>query len=75
MPALSGTNKAADMYGVPRSMLKDWLSGRVVPGVNPGPRQYLRESEDIELAEHLKELAKIGMGKTRGVHSCFMKSA
>ena len=47
--ASSGTvsaNKAADMYGVPRSTLKDRLSGRIVHGVKPGPRPYLRESEE-----------------------------
>ena len=59
-------NKAADMYGVPRSTLKDRLSGRVVHGVKPGPRPYLRESEERELVDHLKELAEIGLGKTRG---------
>ena len=59
-------NKAADMYGVPRFMLKDWLSDRVVHGVKPGPRPYLRESEERELVDHLKELAEIGLGKTRG---------
>ena len=30
-------NKAADLHGVPRSTLKDRLSGRVVHGTNPGP--------------------------------------
>ena len=37
--ALSGTlstNQVADTYGVPRSMLKDLLSGSVVHGVKPG---------------------------------------
>ena len=34
-------NKAADVYGVPRSTLKDRLKGRVVHGVKPGPRTYL----------------------------------
>ena len=67
--ASSGTasvNKAADMYGVPRSTLKDRLSGHVVHGVKPGPRSYLRESEERELAEHLKDVAEIGLGITRG---------
>ena len=59
-------NKAADMYGVPRFTLKDWLSDRVVHGVKPGPRPYLRESEERELVDHLKELAEIGLGKTSG---------
>lgn len=37
---LSG-NKAADLHGVPRSTLKDRLSGRVIHGVKPGPKPYL----------------------------------
>ena len=36
MPA----NRAATMYGVPRSTLKDRLSGRVVHGHKSGPRPY-----------------------------------
>ena len=59
-------NKAAIMYAVPRSTLKDQLNGRVVYGVNPGPRPYLRKSEERELTEHLRELADMGLGKTRG---------
>ena len=34
-------NKAANLFGVPRSMLKDRLSGRVVHGTKPGPKPYL----------------------------------
>ena len=37
---LSG-NKAADLHGVPRSTLKDRLSGRVKHGTKPGPKLYL----------------------------------
>lgn len=29
-------NQAADRHGIPRSTLKDRLSGRVIHGVNPG---------------------------------------
>ena len=66
---MSGTvsvNRATDTYGVSRSTLNDRLSGRVIHGVKPGPRPYLRESEERELVEHLKDFAKIGQGKTRG---------
>ena len=31
-------NKAADLHGVPRLMLKDRLSGRVTHGPNSGPK-------------------------------------
>ena len=60
------TNQAADTYGVPRSTLKDRLSGHVVHGVKPGPRPYLTEPEERELAQHLKDLAEIGLGKKKG---------
>ena len=59
-------NGAADMYGVPRSTLKDRLNGRVLHGTKPGPRPYLEESEERELVKHLKDCAEIGLGKTRG---------
>ena len=36
-----GVNRVAVLYGVPRTTLKDHLSGRVTPGVNSGPRPYL----------------------------------
>ena len=34
-------NKAARLYGVLPSTLKDRISGRVVHGVKPGPTPYL----------------------------------
>ena len=34
---LFGVNKAADEFGVPRSTLKDRLSGKVVHGARSGP--------------------------------------
>ena len=59
-------NKAAKLYGVPPSTLKDRLSGRVVhSGVNPGPKQYLTKQEVKELTDHLVLSAKVGYGKTR----------
>ena len=58
-------NKAARLYGVPPSTLKDRLSGRVVHGVKPGPTPYLTTQEEKELAEHLVLSAKVGYGKTR----------
>ena len=47
--AQSGTtnyNKAAELHGVPKSTLKDRLSGRVEVGCVPGPRPYLHRSEE-----------------------------
>ena len=61
----TSANKAAEMYGVPKSTLKDRLSGRVVHGCRPGPRPYLIPSEEAELASHLVAAASMGVGKTR----------
>lgn len=61
----SGINKAAHEHGVPRTTLKDRLSGKVVHGRKPGPQQYLNSTEERELGLFLKECAGIGYGKTR----------
>ena len=37
-----GVDRAADQYGVPRTTLKDRLSGRVIQGTNPGPMHQKR---------------------------------
>ncbi len=39
-------NRAAVEYGVPKTTLKDRLSGRVVHGSNPGPKPYLSAVEE-----------------------------
>ena len=58
-------NRIATMYGVPRSTLKDRVTGRVTHGTKPGPRPYLTRNEEEMLAQHLVQVAKIGYGKTR----------
>ena len=66
--AKSGTasyNKAAELYGVPNSILKDRLSGCVEVGCRPGPKPYLHRSEEEELTSHLLSASTIGLGKTR----------
>ena len=67
-------NQAADTHGVPRSTLKDRLSGRVVHGVNPGPRPYLTADEERELAAHLIQASDIGFGKTRRDVCCLVET-
>ena len=57
-------NKAADLHGVPRSTLKDHLSGRVEHGKNPGPQPYLTCDEEQKLSAHLLRASSIGLGKT-----------
>ena len=62
--SLSG-NVVADLHGVPRSTLKDRLSGRVKHGTKSGPKPYLSTEEESELASHLLQATHIGYGKTR----------
>ena len=69
---LSG-NMAADLHGVPRSTLKDRLSGRVRHGTKPGPKPYLSIQEESELATHLLQAADIGFGKTRRDVKCIVE--
>ena len=73
MNGLSG-NRSADTHGVPRSTLKDRLSGRVVHGVKPGPIPYLSANEERELAYHLLQASAIGYGKTRMDVRCLVES-
>lgn len=65
----SGTvsiNKAALLHLVPRTTLKNHLSGRVVHGTKPGPKPYLAQEEETVLCDHLTEAAtKAGYGKIR----------
>ena len=70
---LSG-NRAADLHGVPRSTLKDRLSGRVKHGTNPGPKPYLTVEEEAELTSHLLQAADIGFGKTRRDVKCIVET-
>ena len=58
-----GVNRAADQYAVPRSTLKDRLSGR--HGNKSGPEPYLSFEEERELASHLIKCAEIGYPKTK----------
>ena len=48
-------NKAALMYNVSCTSLKDRFSGKVVHGTRPGPKRYFNEIEEKVLADHLIE--------------------
>ncbi len=67
-------NKAADANGVPRSTLKDRLSGRVSHGIMPGPVKYLTADEEGMLVDYLLKCAEIGYGKTRRDVCCLVES-
>ena len=58
-----GINRAADQYGVPRSTLKDRVSGR--HGTRSGPQPYLSYEEEEELVTYLIKCVEIGYPKTK----------
>ncbi len=60
-----GINMAAIAHGVPRTTLKDRLSGRVIRGTKMGPKSYLTREEEKELVDFLVNCSKMGYGKTR----------
>ena len=68
-----GPNQAAKEHGVPKSTLKDRISGRVVHGTNPGPRPYLNKQEEADLADYLVQSAQVGYGKTRRQVKCLVE--
>ncbi len=53
-------------FSVPRTTLKDRISGRVVHGTSVGPKTYLTHEEEQELVDFLLKCSKMGYGKTRG---------
>ena len=57
--------RVATVYGVPRSTLRDRVSGNVEHGTKPGPSPYLSNAEETELANVLVDVAKAGYGKSR----------
>ena len=58
-------NRAASVFEVPPTTLKDRLSGRVRHGTNPGPKPYLTKQEEDELAEFLIKASTMGYGKSK----------
>jgi len=58
-------HQSSEKYDIPRTTLQDCLVGRVQHGVKPGPKSYLNEVEEKDLAEFLKVTSSIGYGKTR----------
>lgn len=54
---------AAEQYAVPKSILQDHLSGRVLHGATSGPRRNLSD-EECEVVSFLKGCSEIGYGRT-----------
>ena len=47
-------------FVVPKTTLKDRFRDRVTHGTKSGPKQYLNNEEEKELAEFLKDSAAVG---------------
>ena len=52
-------------FGVPKSTIRDRISGKTLPGATSGPERYLTDSEEQELAHFVRACAKVGYAKTR----------
>ena len=57
--------RAAKQFGVPRQILGDRVSGKVVHGTNLRPKPFLMPVEEKELLNFIVDVAKAGYGKTR----------
>ena len=56
--------KAAIEYGVKKSTLHDYISGKVAFGAHSGPQKYLSDVEEDEMYKFLVNCAKIGFAKS-----------
>ena len=61
----TGINRAALEFGVPKTTLKDRISGRVQHGSKSGRVPYLSGSEEQELVDYLITCSEIGYPKKR----------
>ena len=59
---------------MPRSTLKDRLSGRVQHSKNPGPAPYLTSNEEKDLRDYLLSSVELGYGKTRKEVKCIAEA-
>lgn len=66
-------NKAADLYGVPRTTLKDKLSGRTPVVSTQGPKPVLTDQEESEIATWAINMSKIGYGRTKEEVLCVVQ--
>ena len=56
--------RAAEHFAVPKSTLRDMISGRMLPGSTSGPRRILNDEEE-ELVAFLRCCASVGLSKSR----------
>jgi len=57
--------QAANKHGLPKSTLRDQITGKVKHGDKPGPKPLLTTAEENEFANFLVEVSQAGYGKTR----------
>lgn len=56
--------QASAKYGIPKSTLSDYATGKIQVGRRPGPQPVLTRDEEKRLVEWAVEMAKIGYGQT-----------
>lgn len=57
--------EAEAAYGIPKSTLYDYSTGKVEFGARPGPLSILTAAEEQIIVEYAIEMSRIGYGKTR----------
>ena len=60
-----GVNRAAEEFGIPKTTLKDRISGKVIHGTKSGRTPYLTLEEEDELVQFIVSSAKMGYPKKR----------
>ena len=63
-------SRAARDHGIPKTTLYDRVSGKVVRGVNPGPRPYLTPRRGERAWYLLETLCQGGLWQDEARHSC-----
>ena len=59
------TRKAAQQYGIPKSTLALYVSGKLQIGVRPGPASILSPEEEQRIVDYAVHMGQIGYGRTR----------
>ena len=68
MESLKGglsVKRAAELHCVLKTTLQNRVKGKVMHGVNPGPKPYLQQAEEKELSCFLTKVAAVGYGITK----------
>ncbi len=57
--------KAAQQYGIPKSTIRDHVTGLVEIGRRSGPRPVLSKEEEEAIVQWLIKMARIGYGRSK----------